>query len=131
MIGMAARVVVSTPIVKEAATVATATVIRYAAFKIRKHIRDSIKTSEKAAEPGKPISTRGRIGNVRNAIYAAIEKTDAIIGPRYSFVGDSMNAHEFGNTRYGKRYRARPTMRPALESNYDMFVESFRGSIGQ
>jgi len=105
--------------------------IRHAAFSIRKAIRASIKKSSKPASPGQPVTTRGRRGNVRNSIFAAVEEDSAVVGPRYSMVGDVMAAHEFGQTRYGDRYEARPTAGPALEANLDRFADSFAGSIGE
>ena len=105
--------------------------IRNAAFSIRKYIRESIKKSPTAAEPGKPVATRGRRGNVKNSIFVAADDTTALIGPRYSFVGDAMEAHEFGKTYKGDRFAARPTSGPGLEANTDRFADSFRGSIGE
>ena len=105
--------------------------IKHAALSIRKTIRESIKKSPDASEPGEPVSTRGKRGNVRNAIFAAIETDNAIIGPRYSFVGDAMEAHEFGGRRKENIYEARPTSGPGLLANTDRFAESFRGSIGE
>lgn len=105
--------------------------IQHAAFSIRKYIRDSIKKSALPSQPGQPVTTRGKRGNVRNAIFAAIEPDNAIIGPRYSFVGDVMEALEFGKSRRGNTYAARPTMGPGLTANTDRFADSFRGSIGE
>jgi hypothetical protein len=105
--------------------------IRNAAFSIRKYIRESIKKSPTAAEPGKPVATRGRRGNVKNSIFVAADDTTALIGPRYSFVGDAMEAHEFGKARKGDRYEARPTSGPGLVANTDRFAGMFRGSIGE
>lgn len=101
-----------------------------AAFSIRKHIRNSIQKSDRASSPGEPVATRGKRGNVKNSIFAAIEKDNAIIGPRYSMVGDAMQAHEFGGTRYGIKYEARPTSWPGLTANVDRFGSSFAGSVG-
>lgn len=105
--------------------------IKHAAFSIRKYIRESIKRSSGPSSPGQPVATRGRQGNVKNSIFAAVEPDNAIIGPRYSFVGDAMEAHEFGGTRFGTTYPARPTSGPALEANQDRFANSFAGSIGE
>ena len=105
--------------------------VRHAAFSIRKAIRESIRKSAEPSPPGQPVTTRGRRGNVRNSIFAAIEEDAAMIGPRHSMVGDVMAAHEFGQTRYGDRYEARPTAGPALKANQDRFADSFAGSIGE
>lgn len=105
--------------------------IRNAAFSIRKFIRESIKKSPEASEPGEPVATRGRKGNVKNSIFVAADADTALIGPRFSFVGDAMEAHEFGKRRGENRYEARPTSGPGLTANTDRFAESFRGSIGE
>lgn len=117
--------------VHEAADRAIYKNVRHAAFSIRKYIRDSIKKSPQAAQPGEPVATRGKRGNVKNAYFAAIEPDNAIIGPRFSMVGDVMEAHEFGNRRGENTYAARPTAAPGLEANQDRFAGSFRGSIGE
>lgn len=105
--------------------------IRHAALSIRKYIRESIKKSADPSAPGQPVATRGRRGNVRNAVFAAVEQDNAIIGPRFSFVGDAMEAHEFGGTRYGIDYPERPTSGPGLTANQDRFAQSFAGSVGE
>jgi hypothetical protein len=105
--------------------------IRQAAFSIRKSIRESIKKSPEPAAPGQPVATRGRRGNVKNSIFVAAEDDTAIIGPRFSFVGDAMEAHEFGKRRGDQKYDARPTSGPGLERNTDRFADSFAGSIGE
>ena len=106
--------------------------IRQAAFSIRKDIMLSIKKSPNPSEPGKPVATRGKKGaSVKNSIFAAISNDSALIGPRHSFVGDSMYFHEFGKKRGRIDFPARPTSGPGLERNMDRFAKSFRGSIGQ
>jgi len=131
MLGFTFKSEVDTKPVEKAADRGIYSSIRHAAFSIRKYIRESIKKSPDASEPGEPVATRGKRGNVRNAIFAAIEQDNAIIGPRYSFVGDAMTVHEFGGERKGDRYEARPTSGPGLLANTDRFAESFRGSIGE
>lgn len=105
--------------------------IRQAAFSIRKYIRNSIVKSSSASDPGQPVATRGRRGNVKNSIFVHAEENEAIIGPRFSFVGDAMEAHEFGKRRGEQKYEARPTSGPGLEANTDRFAGAFRGSIGE
>ena len=105
--------------------------IRQAAFSIRKYIRNSIVKSPDASKPGQPVATRGRRGNVKNSIFVHAEENEAIIGPRFSFVGDAMEAHEFGKRRGEQKYEARPTSGPGLEANTDRFAGAFRGSIGE
>ena len=117
--------------VEQAADRAIYRSIKHAAFSIRKYIRESIKKSTDASAPGQPVATRGRKGNVKNSIFAAIEPANAIIGPRFSFVADAMEAHEFGGTRHGRDYPERPTSGPGLTANQDRFAQSFAGSIGE
>jgi hypothetical protein len=105
--------------------------IRNAAFSIRKSILESIKKSPEASSPGQPVSTRGKRGNAKNSIFVAADEYDAVIGPRYSFVGDAMEAHEFGKSRGKNKYEARPTSAPGLTRNTDRFADSFAGSIGE
>lgn len=105
--------------------------VRHAAFSIRKFVRESIKKSDQPSTPGEPVTTRGRRGNVRNSIFVAADADSAIIGPRYSFVGDAMEAHEFGKARRANVYPARPTMGPGLKANTNRFADEFRGSIGE
>lgn len=131
MFGFTFKSTTDFPKVDQAADRAIYTSIKHAALSIRKTIRESIKKSTEPSEPGQPVATRGRRGNVKNSVFAAIEPDNAIIGPRYSFVGDAMEAHEFGGTRYGIDYPARPTSGPGLTANQDRFAQSFAGSIGE
>lgn len=131
MFGFSAKVDVDTKPVEKAAERSIYKNIRNAAFSIRKYIRESIKKSPEASEPGEPVATRGKRGNVKNSIFVAADDTTALIGPRFSFVGDAMEAHEFGTSRKGDKYEARPTSGPGLLANTDRFADSFRGSIGE
>lgn len=131
MFGFTFKSEVDTKPVEKAADRGIYSSIRHAAFSIRKYIRESIKKSATPADPGEPVATRGRKGNVKNAIFAHIEDDMAIIGPRFSFVGDAMHAHEFGGRRGENTYQARPTSGPGLEKNTDRFAGSFAGSIGE
>jgi phage gpG-like protein len=131
MFGMSVKIDDAFNRVQHAADRAVYKNIRHAAFSIRKTSRESIKKSANPSSPGSPVSTRGKRGNVKNSIFVAAENDSAIIGPRYSFVGDAMEAHEFGKQRGVNRYPARPTMGPALDANTDRFAGSFRGSIGE
>ena len=131
MLGFVTKIFPTFERVREAADRAVYTNIRHAAFSIRKTIRESIKKSPQASAPGEPVATRGKRGNVKNAYFAAIEPDNAIIGPRYSMVADSMHYHEFGGRRKEDVFQPRPTAAPGLEANTDRFAGSFRGSIGE
>jgi len=131
MFGIDVKITERFKAVQQAADRAVYKNIRNAAFSIRKYIRESIKKSPQASEPGEPVSTRGKRGNVKNSIFVAADDNTALIGPRYSFVGDAMEAHEFGKSRKGDDYAARPTSGPGLEANTDRFADMFSGSIGE
>lgn len=105
--------------------------IRHAAFSIRKYVRESIKKRKTASTPGQPVATRGKRGNVKNSIFVAADRDTAIIGPRFSFVGEAMYFNEFGKTRGKRKYPERPTTGPGLTANTDRFANSFAGSIGE
>jgi hypothetical protein len=131
MFGFSAKVEPQVEKVSEATDRSIYRNVRHAAFSIRKTIRDSIKKSPDAAVPDQPVATRGRRGNVKNSIFVAADDDTAIIGPRFSFVGDAMEAHEFGKRRGESDYEARPTSGPGLTKNTDRFAQSFAGSIGE
>lgn len=106
--------------------------LRGAAFEIGRTAKESIKKSKAPSQPGEPVTTRGRGGkNARGAIFTDADRESAVIGPRFSFVGDSMEAHEFGKDRKGDDYEARPTMAPALDANLSRFAADWQGSIGE
>lgn len=131
MLGLSAKILPSIDRVARAATRAVYANISHAALSIRKTIRESIKKSASPAHPGTPVATRGKRGNVKNAYFADIQPDNAVIGPRYSIVGDVMEAHEFGKSRKANTYPVRPTSGPGLLANTDRFAESFLGSIGE
>ena len=131
MIGFGYRAATEFQKIRKAADRSIFRNIRHAAFSIRKTIRESIHKSERPSPPGSPVATRGKRGNVRNSIFVDAQADSAIIGPRYSFVGEAMYHHEFGEPRGKRDYPARPTARPGLEANTDRFAASFGGSIGE
>jgi hypothetical protein len=105
---------------------------RNAGFSIRKAVRKSIHKSRDASQPGSPPTTRGRgRRNLRDAIFTVADKESAIVGPRYSYVGDSGEAHEFGKPRGRDDFDERPFMGPALEKSLPRFASDWQGSIGE
>ena len=131
MFGIETKTVSEMQKVQKEANRSTFKSFRHAAFSIRKTIRASIVKSPEASAPGKPVATRGRRGNAKNSIFVYADDEGALIGPRASFVGDAMEAHEFGKSRAGRKYDARPTSGPGLEQNLDRFAQEFAGSIGE
>lgn len=147
MIGTDVKIVDETRKVTQATERAKYRNVRHAAASIRKEAIASIKPAPKgerrrarrrkgkivararhaSSPPGSPPYTNR--GQLKRAIIYAADKDTAIIGPRYSAVAASSQAHEFGGTYKGQQYPERPFMGPALEKNLDRFATSFRDSI--
>jgi phage gpG-like protein len=68
-----------------------------------------------ASRPGTPPYTH--TGQLRQAIVYAVsqDKSSVVIGPNAADMDQVGGLHEFGGTRFGKTYPARPFMGPALE----------------
>jgi hypothetical protein len=106
--------------------------LRHAAFSLSKLAKASIVKSADPSDPGSPPTTRGKGGkNIRGAIFTDAQPDSAIIGPRASFVGDVMHAHEFGAKRGDQDFPERPTMRPALELTIPRMAAGWAGTIGE
>jgi hypothetical protein len=151
MIGMSVKIEDRTKRVEKAADKAVFRNLQHAAASLRKDARSTIKRAPKeqrvgsksrkgkkvrrarhAASPeGTPPFTQR--GQLLNAIVfdVAPDKSSAIVGPRYSVVGTSAEAHEFGGQYKGQEYPERPFMEPALERAESRFAGSFSGSIGE
>jgi hypothetical protein len=117
--------------VQKAADDATYRNLRRAGFAISRDAKDSIKTSDEPSRPGTPPTTRGKSRNLRSAIFVDATADEVIIGPRFSYVGDSGEAHEFGTSRKGDDFDERSFMGPALGRNVSDFASDWQGSIGQ
>jgi hypothetical protein len=93
------------------------------------------KKSRRSRQTGSPAGTPPYTerGELKNAILfdVAEDKSSAVIGPRFSRVGTSAEAHEFGGQYKGQEYPERPFMEPALERAAPRFAGSFSGSIGE
>lgn len=129
MIGVDVRTVDRTKLVVESKDKAAFRSFVHGAASVRKAARKLIERSADASQPGQPIHTRR--GQVPNAIVFDATKKDALIGPRYSRVGDAAAAHEFGGEFRGSDYPERPFMEPALQFNVDRFAEEWEGSVGR
>lgn len=106
--------------------------LRHAGLSIGRMAKDSIAKSDSPSAPGRPPTTRGRgRKSLKSAIFASSDRDSAIIGPRYSYVGDSGEAHEFGKTRFGEQFDERPFMGPALEASLPRFAADWQGTIGE
>ncbi|WP_254512856.1 hypothetical protein [Anatilimnocola floriformis] len=102
----------------------------HAAASIRKDAINSIEKSDSASLPNTPPHTRK--GLLPRSIVYFEDKAEqmAITGPRFSFVGESGRAHEFGEEFRGEEFEERAFMGPALDRNAARFASSFAGSIG-
>lgn len=101
----------------------------HAAAGIRKTAAQSVEKADGPSQPGGPVHTH-RGAFYRRALRFAADKEGATIGPRFSMIGESGEAHEFGGSYKGAIYPERPTMGLALEENLDRFADSWSGSIG-
>ena len=105
------------------------------AARLRLIARRSIrKRKRKNSLPGNPPFTRtGKKGRnpLRRAIVFEVNRAAkrAIIGPRASVVGQVGELHEFGGTRGGLRFPARPFMGPALDKIRDDLPMAWRSTM--
>ena len=142
MLGINFQFVDQFPKVEKAAADATFKNIGHAAATIRKDDIASIIAAPGPSDPGTPPHTRAAVvrsgknkgkqrkGQLQRAIAYDVTKDSAIIGARFSVVGTSDEAHEFGGEYKGEFYPARPSIGPALDKNTSRFADSFAGSIG-
>lgn len=82
------------------------------------------------SKPGTPPHTGPR-RILKKAILFDADEEGAIIGPAYSLVGESMEAHEFGGEYRGQEYPERPFMGPALDDKLDRLIGNWSGSVGE
>jgi phage gpG-like protein len=115
--------------------------LNHAAARIRKDAVESIQPGDGPSAPGTPPHThtqrltrkgKTRAGQLPRSIVFHVDKAkeEAVIGPRYSMVGEAGAAHEFGGQFRGDNYPERPFMGPALDKNLDNFASDWAGSIG-
>lgn len=122
----------NTAAVVQAADKAAFQNLRHAGLSIGRLAKDSIVQSIRPSAPGKPPATRGRgRKSLKSAIFATSDGDSAIIGPRFSYVGDSGAAHEFGQPRGATQFDERSFMGPALAASLPRFASDWQGSIGE
>lgn len=118
--------------VETAVDFAARRVLKRIGYLVAQDAKKSIKTSQTPSRPGTPPTTRGNgRKSLRSSIFYDANDEDVIIGPRFSFVGDSGQVHEFGGSRFGEQFDERPFMGPALGRNTSRFADEWQGSIGQ
>lgn len=142
MIGLDVKIEDTTKRVEDAAERATFRNVGHAAATIRNEAIESIVQADGPSEPGTPphthtggVTKSGKVrrGELQRAIVFDHDRAaqSALIGPRYSVVGESGAAHEFGGEYKEQNYPERAFMGPALDNNEDRFASSFAGSIGE
>lgn len=142
MIGIDVKIEDNTQRVADAAERATFRNLGHAAATLRNEAIESIVPAEGPSEPGTPphthtasVTKAGRVrrGELPRAIVFDVDRAaqSALIGPRYSVVGESGAAHELGGEFKGEEYPERSFMGPALDNIEDRFAQSFQGSIGE
>lgn len=140
MIGAIVDYVDQTERVAKAARKATYRNVFHAAASIRKTAVESIEPGDGPSAPGTPphthtqkVTKKGKVrkGQLPRAIVFKAEKEEAVIGPRFSVVGEAGSAHEFGGEYKGEDFPERSFMGPSLDENEERFAGSFAGSIGE
>lgn len=103
--------------------------LNHAAAAIRLTARRSIRRSKKKSTAGTAPHTRR--GQLKRALLYKVEKQRlrAVIGPTYTAVGRSGQAHEFGKKYYGRDYPKRSYMGPALKTNEKRIPRFWSDSI--
>lgn len=116
--------------VAKAAKKGNFTSLTHVAASIRRTAIGFIRRSKRAAPEGQPPTTRK--GLIKKAMFFHVDKQAerAVIGPRYSVIGDAVAAQEFGGTYKGGTYPKRPVMGPALQQSLPRLPAKFKGSIG-
>lgn len=130
MIALTAQIQNRLERIQQAADKASFRNFGHAAATIRKDAAGSIEQSPGSSEPGTPPHTHKR-KFLSRAIRFAYDKDGAVIGPRFSVVGEAGEAHEFGGEFQGDIFEERAFMGPSLERNEDRFAAEWEGSIGE
>ena len=91
--------------------------------------RRSIKKQKAKSQPGTPPSSQ--TGNLRNAIWfdVNLHALDVVIGPRFTDMHEIGYLHEFGGTRNGAVYPARPYMGPAFDATVPQLPKIWKDLI--
>lgn len=92
-------------------------ILRRAGAYVRRVAQRKVVTSPKPSAPGQPPHSRR--GLLKRAILFGLGNGDrsVLVGPGFSFVGESASAHEFGGKYRKERYPKRQLMGPALKES--------------
>jgi hypothetical protein len=115
--------------VAKAVQKATRLALRKAAYAIFRTAQESIQTAGGPSPAGEPPHSRR--GQLRRAERYDVDDAAeiAVIGPRFSMVGTSAEAHEFGGEYKKEQYPKRPFMGPALEKNRALIPAFWQGEV--
>lgn len=112
--------------VRKSHNAAKITTYKRAGAYIYRIARNSMKKRKGPSKPGQPPNTRGLY---RNALVFIVQDESVVIGPRFSRVGRSFAAHEFGGKHYKTLLPKRPTMAPALRKAIPRLSSFMKGSM--
>ena len=117
--------------VEEAARRGTVSALGKAAYAIFRDVQQSIITDPKPSHPGEPPHSRKGLARRAERYDVDAESETAVIGPRESIIGTTMEPEEFGGEYQGREYPQRPAIGPALDRNVDRLPAGFSGVIGE
>lgn len=130
MIGAKVTVIDNSKAVTKAVDKAAFRNMGHAAARITIDSKESIEVAPGPSPAGTPPHTRKK-QLPRAIVYDYDRKAQsAVIGPRFSVVGEAGAAHEFGGEFRGDLFDERAFMGPALDQNIPRFAEDWRGSVG-
>lgn len=105
--------------------------LQHAAASLRKDAVSTIKRRKGPSRPGEPPHTHRRVFYKRAIAFDVDrQREDAVVGFRYSVIGDVGHAHEFGASRGEADYPERPTIGPALVRSAGRLGNQWKGTIG-
>ena len=96
---------------------------------VRRVAQRKVVTSPKRSLPGQPPHSRR--GLLKRGLLFGVERDgkSVLVGPGFSFVGESMSAHEFGGKYRKERYPKRPLMEPSLKESAPHLAKMWDGSV--
>ena len=103
--------------------------LRRAGAYVRRVAQRKVVTSPKPSLPGQPPHSRR--GLLKRGLLFGVERDgkSVLVGPGFSFVGESMSAHEFGGKYRKERYPKRPLMGPSLKESAPHLAKMWDGAV--